>query len=303
MYRDKSAVAKAIYRMCCIGLIDDFTEDYGSKRYRVVARRKQDGGYYRSLQTFLERYYTKERAEVEIAKVPSYKGNNEVQKCLGYLTEFIYDKIAVKRKQAIDDMRTFCMIGLEGDWLQANEELKDFIYYYFNSKYARKGYKTEEGDLFSLADDTENGRKCTYEILFKYMRIIDNGVIGTSSPNDNIKHLLGAVRLIRRSLTDSNPALDLLNVFCLLYLKVGNNKNLMNELRTSYVNGYIEFYNRTSDKTEFYKKMAQYKEALTINGRKAATKKELEQLSKWDMECEIIIHTNWLAAFKKQYIE
>ena len=49
--------------------------------------------------------------------------------------------------------------------------------------------------------------------------------------------------------------------------------------------------------------MSQYKEALTMNGRKAATKSELEQLTKWDLECEIIIHTNWLADFKKQYIE
>ena len=305
IFRDKSDVAKAIYRMCCIGLIDDFTEDYGSKRYRVVAKRKEDGGYYRSLQTFLERYYTKERAELEIAKVPNYRGNNEVQKCLGYLTEFIYDKIAVKRKQAIDDMRTFCMIGLEGDdWLQANEELKDFIYYYFNSKYARKGYKTEEGDLpFSLADDTENGRKCTYEILFKYMSIIDDGVIGTSSPKDNIKHLHGAVRLIRRSLTDSNPALDLLNVFCLLYLKVGKNQNLQQELKRSYINGYAEFYDRTPNKEEFYQKMAEYKEALTKNGRKAATKAELKMLDEWDLECEVLIHSKWLADFSKVYIE
>ena len=39
--RDKSDIAKAIYRMCCIGLIDDFTEDYGKKVYRVVATRKK----------------------------------------------------------------------------------------------------------------------------------------------------------------------------------------------------------------------------------------------------------------------
>ena len=52
--RDKSDIAKAIYRMCCIGLIDDFTEDYGKKVYRVVATRKQDGSYYRALQSFLE---------------------------------------------------------------------------------------------------------------------------------------------------------------------------------------------------------------------------------------------------------
>lgn len=305
-YRDKSDVAKAIYRMCCIGLIDDFTEVYDrhNPRYRVVAIRKQDGEYYHSLQTFLERYYTKERAELEIVKVPNYKGNNEVQKCLGYLTEFIYDKIAVKRKQAIDDMRAFCMTGLNGDWLAANEELKDFIYYYFNSKYARKGYKTEETDIpFSLTDDTDGGKICSYDILFKYLRVTDEDVIGTSSPKDNIKHLQGAVRLIRRSLTDSNPALDLLNVFCLLYLKVGKNKNLQQELKDSYINGYTEFYYRTSNKNEFYQKMTEYKDALVRDGRKAATKAEIKQLLEWDLECEVMIHSKWLTMFTKNYTE
>lgn len=303
IYRDKSDVAKAIYRMCCIGLIDDFTEDYGSKRYRVVAIRKKDGDYYRSLQSFLERYYTKERAELEISKVPSYKGNNEVQKCLGYLTEFIYDKIAVKRKRAIDDMRNFCMTGLGKDWLLANEDLKDDIYYYFNSKYAREGYRTEESDLpFSLTDDTERGKVSSYGILFKYLRVIDEDVIGNSSPKDNIKHLQGAVRLIRKSLTDTNPALDLLNVFCLLYLKVGNNKNLQYELKECYQNGYIEFYHRTEDKNEFYQRMVEFKKSLVENGRKAATKKEINLLSDWELECEIKIHGNWLHNFSESFL-
>lgn len=134
LFRDKSDIAKAIYRMCCIGFIDDFTEDYGNRAYRVVAKRKKDGAYYHSLQSFLERYYTKERAALEIIKVPDYKGENEVQKCLGYLTEFIYEKIAVKRKQAIDDIRSFCMEGTSygSNWKEANEALKDFIYYYIS---------------------------------------------------------------------------------------------------------------------------------------------------------------------------
>lgn len=304
IYRDSADVDKAIYRMCCIGLIDDFTKDYSKNRCRIVAVRKQDGGYYKGLQAFLERYYSKDKAAEEIAKVPSYKGDNEVQKCLGYLTEFIYDKIAIKRKRAIDDMRTFCMIGLGDDWLTANEKLKDFIYYYFNSKYARKDYRTEEkGIPFSLTDDTDGGKICSYDILFKYLRVIDEDVIGYSSPKDNVKHLQGAVRLIRRSLTDANPALDLLNVFCLLYLKVGDNKHLQQELRESYINGYTEFYSRAQDKCEFYQKMKEYKEALVQNGRNAATETELKQLLEWDLESEVMIHTKWLATFMRNYTE
>lgn len=302
--RDKSDIAKAIYRMCCIGLIDDFTEDYDRRVYRVVAKRKKDGAYYRALQTFLERYYTKERAAQEISKVPDYEGDNEVQKCLEYLTEFIYEKIAIKRKQAIDDIRTFCMEGISfgNDWKEANEALKDFIYYYFNSKFARKEYKTESGLGFSLTDDTDEGKVSSYEILFKYMRVIDDDVVGTNSPKDNIKHLQGAVRLIRRAMTDLNPTLDFLNVFCLTYLKVGQNRNLQDELRNSYLRGYKEFYQRTDDKALFYRMMNEFKQAFIINGRNAATQEEIEQMQIWDMQCELDMHSAWLNSFKDKYL-
>jgi ATP-dependent DNA helicase RecQ len=117
--RDKSDyIEKAIYRMCCIELIDDFTQDYSNNRFRIVTKRKADGEYYQGLKRFLMRYYSADRAEEEIQKVPHYKGENEIHKCLGYLTEFIYDKIAVKRKRAIDDMRAFCIQGIDEskDW-------------------------------------------------------------------------------------------------------------------------------------------------------------------------------------------
>lgn len=298
-------VEKAIYRMCCIGLIDDVTRDYQRKCYRIVAKRKPGGEYYRSLQKFLERYYTRERAELEIAKVPSRKGENEVYRCLGYLTEFVYEKIATKRKRAIDDMRMFCVTGLEDeDWLRANEALKDFIYYYFNSKYAREGYRTEDSNLpFSLVDDTENGKKCSYDVLFKYLRVVDDDVTGTSSPKDNIKHLQGAVRLIRRSLTDSNPALDFLNVFCLLYLKVGKNEKLQQELKRSYINGYVEFCARAEDWNDFRQRMAAYKKELTRDDRKVATESEIKLLKEWDLESELMIHSKWLTDFAKRYVE
>jgi len=304
VFRDKSDIAKAIYRMCCIGLIDDFTEDYGNRVYRVVAKRKKDGAYYQALQSFLERYYTKERAAQEIKRVPSYRGENEVHKCLGYLTEFIYEKIAVKRKQAIDDIRSFCMEGVSyGDnWKEANEALKDYIYYYFNSKYARKEYQTENGQDFSLTEDTKEGKVSSYDILFKYMRVIDNDVVGTSSPKDNIKHLQGAVRLIRRATTEPNPTLDFLNVYCLTYLKVGANRNLQEELENSYMRGYREFFKNTKDKELFYQMMEKYKHDFTINNRNAATKEEIAQMRTWDLLCETELHAEWLNGFKNNYL-
>ena len=83
-------IAKAINRMCCIDLIDDFTQDYNSKCFRIVSYKKSDGQYYAALEKYLRRYYTVERAAELVSEVPSYKGENEIHKCLGFLTHFIY---------------------------------------------------------------------------------------------------------------------------------------------------------------------------------------------------------------------
>ncbi len=224
--------------MCCVGIIDDYTRDYVNQQFRIVTERRSDKDYFEHLKVFLMRYYTEERAEIEMHNAYSYRGDNAMQKCLGYITEFVYKKIAIKRERAIRDIETFCeqAINSQADWLETNEDLKDFIYYYFNSKFAREDYVTESGLPYSLTIDTEHRKKSSYEILFKYLEVVDDDIVGASgSPKDNIKHLQGAIRLIRRSLTDSNPALDFLNVLCLLYLNIQGNDNLKRELRDSYV--------------------------------------------------------------------
>lgn len=293
--------AKAIYRMCCIELIDDFTQDYSSQQFRIVTKRKADGEYYKGLEKFLMRYYSTERAEEEIKKVSDYKGENEIHKCLGYLTEFIYDKIAVKRKRAIDDMRTFCIQGINDkkDWKEVNEDLKDFIYYYFNSKYAQDDYETENGEPFSLTTDTDKGKLSSFEILFKYLRVIDGNVYGSSgSPKDSIKHLQGAVRLIRRSLTDTNPALAILNAFCIAYLGTNNNEVLEQELENSYKEGYRNFYSNNSDKELFYTGIERLISKLKSSH---IPKKTIKKMNDWTTECELDIHTDWLNDFTEKF--
>jgi superfamily II DNA helicase RecQ len=293
--------AKAIYRMCCIELIDDFTQDYSLQQFRIVTKRKADGDYYKGLEKFLMRYYSTERAEEEIEKVKQYKGENEIHKCLSYLTEFIYEKIAVKRKRAIDDMRTFCIQGINEtkDWKEVNEDLKDFIYYYFNSKYAQDDYETEKGEPFSLTTDSDKGKISSFDILFKFLRVIKEDVYGSSgSPKDSVKHLQGAVRLIRRSLTDDNPALAMLNAFCLAYLGTNNNEVLEQELEMSYKEGYLDFYSSISDKDSFYTGIEKLN---SIFKKSHLQKTTITKMHDWSIECELEIHNNWLNNFTEKY--
>ena len=298
-----ATIEKAIYRMCCVGIIDDYTRDYQNQQFRIVTQRKSDEEYFHHLKIFLMRYYTDERSDVEMKKAFTYKGQNAMQKCLGYITEFVYNKIATKRERAIRDMETFCEQAISSgtDWIATNEDLKDFIYFYFNSKFAREDYVTEMGEPYSLTKDSEYGKLSSYDLLFKYMNVVDDKIVGSSgSPKDNIRHLQGAVRLIRRALTDSNPALDFLNVFCLLYLNVQDNRNLYRELRDSFVNGYKEFKSRSTNNDEFYKNMALF--IKTLKDKNAITEEKIPELEEWQQISEIEYQLDWLKNFKNQYI-
>lgn len=280
---DDASFSKAIYRMCCIGLIDDFTRDYGRQTYRVVCRRKKDGGYYACLKDFLMRYYPEDKAEAEIGRARNLRGNNEVHRCLAYLTEFIYEKLAVKKKRAIDEIRTFCNTGLQkdNDWKDINEDLKDQIYYYFNSKFAKEDFVADNGEPYSLTRDTNYGTESPLEIVKKYIRVTEDDVCGASgNPIDNIKHLQGAVRLIMRSLTRDNPAIELLNVFCILFLReYRNNGAIRLALEQSYTNAYRALWDEfVDDKESFYTFIGNYKKDIFGHGADREYLAEMEMI-------------------------
>lgn len=279
---DDAAFSKAIYRMCCIGLIDDFTRDYVKKTYRVVCRRKRDGGYYSCLKDFLMRYYPEDKADAEVEKAKEMRGQNEVHRCLAYLTDFIYEKLAVKKKRAIDDIRSFCNIGLDRtkDWKDVNEDLKDYIYYYFNSKFAKEDFVADNGEPYSLTVDTDYGKQSPLDAVHKYIRVTEDEVCGSSgNPIDNIKHLQGAVRLILRSLTRENPAIELLNVFCILFLKeYKHNAAIRQTLEQSYASAYRALWEEFGDKKEFYAFFENYKKDIFAHGADRKYKAEMEMI-------------------------
>ena len=311
---DSADVAKAIYRMCCIGLIDDFTQKYESKDsgyYRIVSTKREDGGYYEKLKEFLMRYYSDQKAEQEISKAKEMKGNNEIHKCLAYLTEFVYEKIAIKRKNALDDIRSFCMDGSlpNEDWLALNESMKDDLYYYFNSKYARHDYHAPNGEPYSLTDDLR-GRddiestdvQVYYDMVDKYLNVVDDEIVGTAgSPIDSIKHLRGAIRLItHRSFKTPPPSLFFLNVYCLLYLKAYDNPSLYEELKRNYLEGYKSFKAITEDKEVFNTKII--KLSWDIYHKGAMPKQFMDKLKEWQLVAEIEEQNEWLISFRDRYV-
>lgn len=312
---ESKEISKTIFRMCMIGLVDDFTQKYintAKGYFRIVAKRKKPGEYYQNLKLFLTKYYSEEKAENEVEKasikpvknVTGFKGETEIFKCISYLTEFVYEKIALKRKRAIDDMRNFCLNGIQAnkDWKEINEELKDDIYFYFNSKFARSGYLTENNEPFSLKDDIEKQQFNNFASLYKYMRVTDPDVAGNSGASlDQIKHLRGAVRLIRRAQTDYNPMLDLLNVFCLAVLWQKGNSSMMEEMKTDFVNAYEFIKQNENEYPNAYQEIRNFVKEFNIKDRNLANSERINFLKQWILKSDIRDLGGGLEDFTNKY--
>ncbi len=303
----KDAIQKAIYRMCIIGLIDDFTEDYSEQTFRITTVCQEDTEYYERLSSYYRKYYSTERVESMMTEVRTLaKTEGVIMACLKHLTSFIYKSIAEKRARGILDMEQFCNLAISSkqDWKETNEELKDFIFYYFNSKYAREGFVTYDSNLqidvpFSLKDDTSHDDHSEEEItsfdfVRKYMRVVDTEIVNHDSQMDNIKHLQGAVRLIRRAIADMNPVLNLLNVFCILYLGQETNEMLEDELYDDYKAVFIQYMDQGRwDLIEEFTQLLVRHEAL----------KDKEYINKIQLAIQLEEHAKEISNFYNKYTE
>ena len=245
---------RLVYRLCTLGVIVDAETKYRKLRPKkvvsdqvLVILAREPGACFKSLRQYLLRYYAFDRVQREVERAKNFEGANEIEKCLRFMTHFAYRNIAQKRRRAIEDMQTFCKIGTQNqDWLEANEELKDFLYYYFNSKYARNGYRTPVGIAYSLVDESDHGRWAKADMIFKYARVCDPDIDDSGLPVDNIKHLLGAVRLIRRN-NPANAAMGVLVCFCLSFLALQRNPTMAAELQRGYCEDGLISYLRNGD--------------------------------------------------------
>lgn len=237
--RDKDDTDKAIYRMCCVGLVEDVTIDYLSQTYELKIHKRTDDEYKENMLDFFCKYYSLEQAEEKVSEIDNQKGRNYLDKCLGYLTAFVYDSLKKKRYRAIEDMRIACEDsithrnnGEDDGWL------KEFIHLYFNSKYARTDYIVN-GASYSLSEDSNH--KDDFEMVLKYLDVIPKDSSG--SEVDNVKHLYGATLLCLRAHPD-NPALQLLLTYCITFLGTGENETLKTDALNSFYEGFMGMYRK-----------------------------------------------------------
>jgi len=293
--RIKADTDKAIFRLASIGIVDDYTVDYNKKSYTVFITKKTDDEYIEQLKVFMRKYYSANRVDSEIEKVLEHEGDTILQKCLSFLTEFVYKEIEAKRLRSIEDMILACQIGLQEN---GNEELKDFIYLYFNSKYAKENHEID-GKPYSLTLATDNAKEYSFEIVWDFIEatLIDP----SGAQKDNTKHLRGAsLRLLRTE--PKNGALLLLKAYSLFVLGIGKNKNIENEARESLTLGFKHFREKYKELTfeELAANIEKYKIEIIKNANNSKEVKAI--LNEIIEELYLEFHNDWLKTFNEKYL-
>ena len=293
--RKKPDTDKAIFRLSSIGIIDDYTVDYNKNCYKIRTLKKTDDEYIEHLKVFMRKYYSANRVESEIDNVYTAKGNSILQKCLSFLTDFVYKEIEAKRLRSIEDMILACEIGMQEN---GNEELKDFIHLYFNSKYAKENHEID-GNNYSLTIDTDNAKEYSFDILWKYIKATT--IDPSGAQKDNTKHLRGAtLRLLRTE--PRNGALLLLKAYSLFVLGIGANKNIESEARESLTLGFKFFRDKYPNLTfkELSENIEQYKTEIIKNANDSdEVAKILDVIIE---ELYLVFHNDWLKNFNQKYL-
>jgi ATP-dependent DNA helicase RecQ len=304
--RSQEDTAKAIYRLLSIGIIDSYTIDYQNKLYNITFTNKYDDEYYNSLEELIARYTSKNIAKKEIEKLKAKvidviepRGPTVISSCLEYLTGFIYGKIKEKRLQAIDDMVRLCQTSINiKDSLLQNEFIKDEIYYYFNAKYSRVGFKERiRNHEFnaSLPDDLDNELSIE-DSVEKYIGL-DGLVMNVETGEllSNIKHLRGSAMRMLRSYPEK-PQYRILKSFSLFVL-ADSIIDLINEAKLELIKGLINWKQNEDHTLDVQEYIIRFKKRVAIHVMKYNVEQAFDDI---EDHYFALYYTTWTINFNKQ---
>ncbi len=301
--RNQDDTAKAIYRLTSINIIDTYTIEYQQQVYKVKLSRKTDKQYFDNYQSLVERYTSKEEARKLRGKCESdfndSKNATVISKCLEHLTNFIYEKIADKRKRAIDDMVGLCdeTIVVENP-IEQSAKIKENIYYYFNAKYSREGNKAqiETGEVVDAFLKQDQNELSIEETIWKYIEKIidfdDNQAI-----INNIKHLRGATMRMLRG-TSGAPQFNILKSYS-LYLLSPNSPQLVKEAIEELKIGINSWSELEPDTFNFEEFFLRFKENIKRHNGEISD----ELFGDVDDDYYTAKNLNWLKRFNNKFLK
>lgn len=209
---------KSIYRLVLIGLVQDYSVDFDRKHFEVRLARLPDQSYIQNLQAFIQRYHTRERSEAVPEQIKLQKSENTIEKCLGYLLDFVYQEIERKRRAAI---RSMAEVTRKASQKANPAERNRFIHEELRNYLENSPFTEDLLELVKKVDLQE-----WHDILQKKE---DTGKFLLKTVN-GVRQLFGSCRRTLESYPD-HPSLLFLSALGRLLLPESDKPSAMNEIR------------------------------------------------------------------------
>ena len=235
--------------MHSMGFLEDYLIDYNQGNLYTCTFKKYQNieKYVEIVEAYLKRYSSEQTVIERIGELRSRFSSSilieNILECLKFLAEFSYDEIASKRTRATDEIENILNKSVTDEayiksWYEQNIYIKEQIYFYFNAKYARIGYKIN-GEPFSLLDDYEDKLQSKDSVLNKYLAVYKR----EGTEQNNYKHMMGSCKKILRSLSESDLKKEwLLRLLKAFSMYAVNNASYISEANEELEKGFVLLY-------------------------------------------------------------
>lgn len=180
---------RSLYRLCILGVVDDYTVDWGRRVFEVTLGRWTAESVGDRLRGYLGKYKFRECVDSLVGPVEAAMPDGVVETAVRTLVDFVYDEVVEKRKQSVRTMAEMCREFRDGEGFRA-----EILAYLQDSEFSGE-LNAWRGRSF---EDVGIGRV--------------EAVLGSVGELDQLRRLVGSVR----RMLDADPG----NV-ALRYLSVG----------------------------------------------------------------------------------
>lgn len=279
--RTEDDTFRAIYRLAILGYIEQTDVDFEKQLVKLSIKKKSENYHLVCLFRYIEKFISKSEVLTLFDDIASYKGNNVKEKCLNYLLDFVYNTIAQKRYQALDDMEKICLTGLEnknGD--EANTKIHELIHQYFSQSTKEK--EISPNFVYEAGKTDERD----FEIVKSYIAEVGDDEQKMTKLSATTRQLL--------DFDTENYVFLLLNAYTKLSAKEQKDENFEQDFE-QLVNGMVKLQKQF---TGSYEKFSEYTGELLENIyiRKPSLRDKMEPL------VYLKLHTTWLRNFNAKFL-
>lgn len=231
--RQEQDTFKIIYRLSILGVVKDYTIDYGAKSINAICQNQTAEEIYQNLYTHFRRYYPENYVTSLMQNAKNGGQRTALRNCINTLIDFTYDNVFSKRETALNNMADTIDKAIfetikatnEDKSKQEAENIGNLMFLQTVNDYFDSQFVDE------IREVTEFGSKLDFSVFQHFANKAIN--------NDQLRQLENSARRSLESY-NKNPVISLMQYYSATMINNTDNSELLNRTKDLYIidNGF-----------------------------------------------------------------